>query len=94
MMFSAAFTDDVKRCIEHVHQLYPHAPLFAIGFSLGANLLTKHLGEIKDQTPLMAAVCIANPFDFHIASVLMKTGFRRWTYTKRMVTELLKYVAR
>lgn len=65
--------------MSHVRCRYPHAPLFAIGFSMGANILTKYLGLKTQEKPLnhkgylikrdidpelMAAVSISNPFDF------------------------------
>ncbi len=38
-------------------------PLFAIGYSLGANALLKLLAETGDEAPLDAAVAVSTPFD-------------------------------
>jgi predicted alpha/beta-fold hydrolase len=54
--YSAAFTEDIRAMVAHVKSVYPKAPLFGIGFSLGANLLAKYLGEVGAATPLLAAV--------------------------------------
>jgi predicted alpha/beta-fold hydrolase len=43
--YSAAFTDDAHMAMEAVQQRFPGAPLFAVGFSLGAVILTKYLAE-------------------------------------------------
>lgn len=44
---------------------YPEAPLFAVGFSLGANLLVKYLGEEGrlGERPLTGAIAISNPWN-------------------------------
>jgi predicted alpha/beta-fold hydrolase len=39
------------------------APLFAVGFSLGANVLLKLLGDTGADAPVDAAVAISAPFD-------------------------------
>ena len=43
--FNAAKTGDCRQAIRHLHEKYPKAPIFAIGYSLGANILTKYLTE-------------------------------------------------
>ncbi len=47
----------------HVRTKYPASLLFAAGWSLGANILTRYLGEDGDRTPLAAAAALCNPFD-------------------------------
>lgn len=44
---------------------YPESPIFAVGFSLGASLLVKYLGEegAKGYRPLVGAVSVSNPWD-------------------------------
>lgn len=44
----------------------------AVGFSLGANILVKYLSEEMDNTPLFAAVSVANPFDFVMSADVYK----------------------
>ena len=53
-------------CRQLVVQLqveYPQAPLFAVGWSLGANILLRYLGEEGAQARLTGAVSLCNPFD-------------------------------
>ncbi len=38
-----------------------------VGWSLGANILVRYLGEEKEKTPLKAAVSLCNPFDLVMA---------------------------
>jgi len=40
--------------------------MYAIGFSLGANLLTKYLGEEGPNAFLIGACAVSNPWDFNI----------------------------
>jgi predicted alpha/beta-fold hydrolase len=62
--YSGAYTDDLRHVINLLHKRLPKAPLFAIGYSLGANILVKYLGEEGTQTPLTGAISMSNPFDF------------------------------
>lgn len=43
--YSAAFTDDVHEALLSVRSRYPGAPTVAVGYSLGAVILTKYLAE-------------------------------------------------
>lgn len=62
--YSASYTGDLRCVVAHVaSQLPPGAPLYAAGWSLGANILTKYLGEEGAATPIKAAVTMCNPFN-------------------------------
>ena len=41
-LYNAGWTEDLRRIINHLHQIYPKAPLLAIGTSIGANILVKY----------------------------------------------------
>ena len=64
--FTAHRTDDHRDAVEHVQRKYPRAPLFGVGYSLGAGLLLKYLGEEGAASPLRGAVAVSPSFDFHI----------------------------
>lgn len=49
--------------VAHVRAKYPTQLLFAAGWSLGANILTRYLGEEGDRTPISAAASLCNPFN-------------------------------
>lgn len=40
-----ALTADVYAAVHHIRQKFPQAPVFVIGFSIGAYTLTKYVGE-------------------------------------------------
>ena len=49
-------------------------PLFAAGFSLGANVLLKLLAEDAEDTPLRAAAAVSTPFDLQACSDALDGG--------------------
>lgn len=62
--YSASYTEDLRCVVAHVANKLPTGvPLFAAGWSLGANILTKYLGEEGHDTPITAAVAMCNPFN-------------------------------
>lgn len=70
-------TGDAKAWIEQVKQAFPNAPLFAVGYSLGANMLLKLLGEYGHQSPLNAAVAISAPMQLDISADAISHGSSR-----------------
>ncbi|KAH1072520.1 hypothetical protein J1N35_024848 [Gossypium stocksii] len=64
--YNAGYTDDLRELIDHIHCEYPEAPLFAVGTSIGANILVKYLGEDGTNTPLVGAAAICSPWDLLI----------------------------
>ena len=51
---------------------YPDAPLFAIGWSLGANILTNFLGEEGSKAKLKGAAALCNPFDLNACDTALE----------------------
>ncbi|XWS55309.1 hypothetical protein CRYUN_Cryun10bG0164000 [Craigia yunnanensis] len=64
--YNAGWTEDVREIIDHIHCEYPGAPLYAVGTSIGANVLVKYLGEDGTNTPLVGAAAICSPWDLLI----------------------------
>lgn len=58
-------SDDLKEIIAFLNTNYKYNNLGLIGFSLGANVILKYLGEEKENTPknLTAAFCVSPPVD-------------------------------
>lgn len=57
MLYSAGYTDDLRTALMYIQNLYPDAPLLGIGFSLGANILCRYLGE-EGKNSRLASGCI------------------------------------
>ena len=54
---------DLETTIKHIKRRHPKAPLYAVGYSMGAALLTKYLAHTGTKSRLAAAVSCSNPFD-------------------------------
>lgn len=39
--YNAGWTEDIREVINHLHVEFPEAPLFAVGTSIGANILVR-----------------------------------------------------
>ncbi|KAJ3281884.1 hypothetical protein HDU79_010430 [Rhizoclosmatium sp. JEL0117] len=89
-LYSAAHTADLRALINHIHQSYPLAPLVGIGFSLGANILLKYVGEESTKCPLIACVSVANPYDLNLGINGLHSSFiGKQLYSKVMTQSLI-----
>ncbi|HEX2191032.1 MAG TPA: hydrolase, partial [Longimicrobiaceae bacterium] len=66
---------------------WPGAPLGAVGFSLGGNVLLKYLGECGDAALPRAAVAVSVPFDLAAGAASLERGMGR-LYTGRFLRTL------
>jgi len=67
-------TGDAKVWIESIVTRYPNHPLYAVGYSLGGNMLLKLLGEWGDASPLRAAVSVSAPLQLEVCANRMNRG--------------------
>ncbi|MBE1300445.1 MAG: hydrolase [Alteromonadaceae bacterium] len=70
-------TADAKNVLAHIRSLYPNIPIMGLGFSLGANMLLKLLGEEPKQTWLNKATAISPPFKLGECSESIGQGFSK-----------------
>ncbi|KAI9677650.1 MAG: hypothetical protein M1817_006605 [Caeruleum heppii] len=93
VLFNARATWDVRQTIRWLRKTFPNRALFAIGFSLGANILTNYLGEEGAECVLKAAVVISNPWNLDISNtILQSTWLGLEVYSKTMGSNLKKLV--
>ena len=86
-------TEDAWYFLNWLEQRYPDLSKVAMGFSLGANMLLKLLGERPQQTVLRAAIAISPPFRLEQCALSINHGFSRFYQSyllKSMVNGLLK----
>ena len=94
-LYSAGYTEDIRRVVKTIAARYPKAPLMAVGYSLGANILVKYLAEEGARTPLLAAASIGNPWDLmHNMRRLHGSWFFRNVYASRLGNNLKRVWAR
>ncbi|KAI0054048.1 AB-hydrolase YheT [Auriscalpium vulgare] len=94
-LYSAATTDDIRQAVIYISSLYPNAPLIAMGFSLGANVLTTYVAEEGEACRLTSAAVLGCPWDMEKnGHSLHNSWFRRSVYSKGMGGNLRKLVMR
>lgn len=67
-------TADLAEFVKYLQAKEPNTPILAVGYSMGANVLLKWLGETGVTNPLIAAVAVSVPFELHKAAQEMQ----RW----------------
>lgn len=91
--YSASFLGDISAVVEHVGSRYPRANLYAVGWSLGANILVRYVGQESFSCPLAGAVSLCNPFNLIIADEDFRKGFNI-IYDKALANSLCKIFRR
>ncbi len=85
-------TQDALEFLEHLHRTYPRAKLSAVGYSLGANMLLKLVGEMGKNSLLSKAVAVSAPMELEACASYINHGFSRF-YQSLLVKELNKSLA-
>jgi len=67
-------TGDLSAIVEHIKNKTSFYPYAVIGFSLGANVLLKWLGETGNLNPVRKAVAVSVPFILHDAAKRLEIG--------------------
>jgi len=80
-------TQDANEFIQSLTQRHPQAKIFAVGFSLGANMLLKLLGKKAFTCKLSAAVSVSAPMLLNLCSSYMNKGFAKF-YQKLLLKDL------
>lgn len=78
---------DIALVLQALRQRYPGHPLWAVGYSLGGNVICKYLGERGADTPLERAASVSAPLELQACADRMRRGFSR-VYQRKLVTEL------
>ena len=87
--YCGAYTGDLHQALLHIHARLPASPLLLVGYSLGANVVTRYTGEHPDNTHLTACVAISNPWDcVHSCRQLERTWWMRATYSRTLAANL------
>jgi len=80
-------TDDLSAILSLLHQREPRRPIIAIGYSLGGNVLLKHLGERGADSQLHAAAAVSVPLRLDLAANRLTSGASRF-YQWRLLKQL------
>lgn len=88
--YFAGDSADIERMLRHVKSLHAHAPVHAVGVSLGGNALLKWLGEQGEAALALVerAAGVSAPLDMAAAGRTLDRGFNRRVYTARFLVTL------
>jgi len=75
--YHAGETGDIRHFLETLHDQGQTGPIFAVGYSLGGNILLKYLGESGEKSRLHAAGAVCVPLNLHICAETLNTGFSK-----------------
>lgn len=80
-------TLDLQESLTWIKNEYPQSPLFAVGYSLGGNVLTKYLGEYADTSLIEKAVVVSAPLQLSACAKRLESGFSK-VYQSHLIKQL------
>lgn len=90
--YHSGISEDLAQVVEHLRRVRPLAPLHAVGYSLGGNVLLKYLGERGADSALHAAVAVSVPFRLDQCADRIALGFSR-VYQAHFMRELSAHLS-
>lgn len=87
--YHSGVSEDVNEVFSKLSAEYPQHNFVFVGYSLGANVLLKWLGEIQSHPSIRKAVAVSTPFALEYCSQVMLQGVSR-IYGQYFVRRLLK----
>lgn len=78
--YHCGMTCDLHYLVQHLANREPDTPLGVVGYSVGANICLKWLGECghrNEQLPVAAAVGVSAPFQLGVVAKNIERGFSR-----------------
>ncbi|KAI1438740.1 Alpha/Beta hydrolase protein [Xylaria sp. CBS 124048] len=89
LFYNGRATWDIRQTVKWLRATYPNRPLFGLGFSLGANILTNYVGEEGANCQFKAAVVVSSPWNLDVSNkVLRSTWIGHEIYLKTLGTSL------
>lgn len=84
-------TSDFADVVERIRARFPQAPIAAVGYSLGGNVLIKYLGEQGNHSPLTCAVAVSVPYDLKACAYAVQQGVKR-VYQKHLINGMREMI--
>ena len=89
--YHSGASDDLAEVIGHLQASRPMAPLHAVGYSLGGNVLLKYLGETGASCLLRKAAAVSVPYRLDQCADRIGPGFSR-VYRAHFMKAMVAYV--
>jgi len=90
---------DLPEVLAEIQSTCPGAPIYALAYSMGGTMLTRHLGVSGADTPIRAAVAVSPPLAYEahgrallaapFLSFVMTLPLKKWLWEKRRQVETL-----
>lgn len=80
-------TGDALEFATSIKKRFSSSNLYGVGYSLGANMLLKLLGELGDNSLFKKVVAVSPPMQLDICADTMNSGFAK-LYQKRLIKDL------
>lgn len=87
-------TDDIRCGLAYLSHAVPGAPLYGIGFSLGANQMAKCAGEDGESSPLKTVIPVSAPWDFLAGHQKISSSWLHQVYSKAMGSNMRTLVTK
>ena len=89
--YHSGASEDLAATVAHLRARYPLAPIYAVGYSLGGNVLLKYLGESGSASGLQGGVAVSVPFRLDQCADRIGMGFSK-VYQAHFMREMVAYV--
>ncbi|BEI82219.1 hypothetical protein CcaverHIS002_0300870 [Cutaneotrichosporon cavernicola] len=90
-LYSAAASLDLNSAAHYLRNAFPQSALHGIGFSLGASVLARYLGERGEESLLSSGTVIGCPWDVSALSHALEDGFfSSRLYSRALGANLIK----
>lgn len=76
--YHSGVTEDLHAVLEYLRAAYPRQQWILVGYSLGANVTLKWLGEQGSPRSIVAAAAVSTPFSLAYCSHAMKSGLGQY----------------
>jgi predicted alpha/beta-fold hydrolase len=89
--YHSGVTADLAEVVSALRIQHPTSQFAAAGFSLGANVLLKWLGEVGHESPVHRAVAVSTPFNLMLCSQSLQQGLSRMYgrfFLRRLVADV------
>lgn len=94
VLFNGRSTWDIRQVVHWLRKTFPNRPLYGVGFSLGANIMTNYIAEEGADCEFKAALVLSCPWNLDVSNLaLQRSWFRREVYARAMGTNLKKLYA-
>ncbi|MCG9697529.1 hydrolase [Shewanella sp. Isolate11] len=84
-------TQDLQSSLLMLQAQFPNCPIYAVGYSLGGNVLAKYLGEQQHASLIKSAVVVSAPLQLAACATRLKNGFSK-VYQSYLIKQLQQKV--